>query len=63
MKKDKRSKRQAFYKTAKGLAVQKAYKQKEAKKRQIINQLSELRSTKKASLNLQTIQNLIKLVD
>ena len=34
---DANEKRRAFYKTAKGLAVQKAYKEKAAKKRQIIN--------------------------
>ena len=56
-------KRRAFYKTAKGLAVKKAYKQKAAKKRQIINQLAELKLSKKASLQLETIQNLIKLLD
>ena len=32
--------RRAFYKTAKGLAVKKVYKQKAAKKRQMINQLA-----------------------
>ena len=48
-------KRRAFYKTSKGLAVKKAYKQKAAKKRQIINQLAELRLSKKASLHLATI--------
>ena len=56
-------KRRAFYKTAKGLAVKKAYKKKAAKKRQIINQLAELKLSKKASLQLETIQNLIKLLD
>ena len=49
--------------TAKGIAVKKAYKEKVAKKRQIINQLSELKLKSKASLQLETIQNLIKLLD
>ena len=61
--KEANEKRRAFYKTAKGLAVKKAYKQKAAKKRQIINQLAELKLSKKASLQLETIQNLIKLLD
>ena len=34
---DTNEKRRVFYKTAKELAVQKAYKEKAAKKRQIIN--------------------------
>jgi len=62
--KEANDKRRAFYKTAKGLAVKKAYKQKAAKKRQIINQLAELaKLAKKASPQLETIQNLIKLLD
>ena len=61
--KDANEKRRAFYKTAKGIAVKKAYKEKAAKKRQIINQLSELKLKSKASLQLETIQNLIKLLD
>ena len=61
--KDANEKRRAFYKTAKGIAVKKAYKEKAAKKRQIINQLSELKLKSKASLQLETIQNLIKLLE
>ena len=61
--KEANEKRRAFYKTARGLAVKKAYKEKAAKKRQIINQLSELKLKSKASLQLETIQNLIKLLD
>ena len=61
--KDANEKRRAFYKTAKGIAVKKAYKEKAAKKRQIINQLSELKFTIKASLQLEIIQNLIKLLN
>ena len=53
--KDANQKRRVFYKTAKGLAVQKAYKEKAAKKRQIINQLTELKSKSKASLQLETM--------
>ena len=41
--KDANEKRRAFYKTAKEIAVKKAYKEKAAKKRKIINQLSELK--------------------
>ena len=61
--KDANEKRRAFYKTEKGLAVRKAYREKAAKKRQIINQLSQLKLKSKASLQLETIQNLIKLLD
>ena len=39
----------------------KAYKEKAPKKRRITNQLSELKLKSKASLQLETIQNLIKL--
>ena len=60
--KDANEKRRAFYKTERGLAVKKAYKEKAAKKRQIINQLIELHKSSKASLQLETIQNLIKLL-
>ena len=60
---DANEKRRAFYKTAKGIAVMKAYNEKAAKKRRIVNQLSELKLKSKASLQLETIQNLIKLLD
>ena len=60
---DANEKGQAFYKTAKGVAVKKAYTEKAAKKRPIINQLSELKLTSKASLQLETIQTLIKHLD
>ena len=43
------------------MVVKNAYKEKAAKKRQIINQMSELKLTSKANLQLETIQNLIKL--
>ena len=59
--KDANKKRRAFYKTTKGIAVMKAYKEKAPKKRRITNQLSELKLKSKASLQLETIQNLIKL--
>ena len=42
---DANEKRRAFYKTATGIAVKKAYNKKAAKKRQIINKLSELELT------------------
>ena len=61
--KEANEKRRAFYKPEKGLAVRKAYKEKAAKKRQIIKQLSVLKLKSKASLQLETIQNLIKLLD
>ena len=51
-------KRRAFYKTSKGLAVKETCKKKAAEKRQI-NQLSDLKLTMKASLQLKTIQNFI----
>ena len=56
-------KRRAFYKAVKAMAVKKAYKEKVAKKRQMIKQFSELQLTSKASLQLETNQNLIKLLD
>ena len=54
---DANKKRRAFYKTAKGMVVKKVYKEKVFKKRQIINQMSELKFTSKAS------QQLNKLLD
>ena len=45
---DANEKRQVFYKTAKGIAVNKAYKEKSAKKRLIINELSESKLMSKA---------------
>ena len=62
-KREVNEKRRAFYKTVEELAVKKAYKQKAAKKIQITNQLAELKLSKKVSLRLETIQNLIKLLD
>lgn len=49
--------------TAKGLVEKLPYEGKEAVKRQIINQLSELKLISKASLELETIQDLINLLD
>ena len=41
--KDANEKRRAFYKTAKGIAVKKAYKEKAAKKRQIIYRIVRIK--------------------
>ena len=60
--KDANQRRRAFYKTEKGLAIKTAYKEKAAKKRQIINQLIKLHTSSKASLQLETIQIFIKLL-
>ena len=60
---DANEKRQAIYKIGEGLTVQKAYKEKAAKKRQITNQLTYLKLKSKASLQLEKIQNLIELLD
>ena len=59
-KADANEKRRAFYKTDKGLAIKKEYKEKARIKRMILNQLAELNVSKKAHLQLETIENLVK---
>ena len=63
---DANEKRRAFYETAKEQAVQKAYREKAAKKRQIVNQLAELKSMSlklksKSCLQLEIIQSVINI--
>ena len=53
-------KRRAFYKTDAGIAVKKEYKEKARIKRMILTQLAELNVSKKAHLQLETIENLVK---
>lgn len=53
-------KRRAFYKTEAGLSIKKEYKEKAKIKRMIINQLAEMNVNKKAHLQLETIENLVK---
>ena len=56
--------KRAFYMAARRLAVQKPYREKAAKERQIkISQLTVLKLKNKSSLQLKTIQNLILLLD
>jgi glucosamine 6-phosphate synthetase-like amidotransferase/phosphosugar isomerase protein len=55
-------KRRAYYKTDAGIATKEKYREKAAMKRQIINQLTMLKVSKKAVLSQETIANLVKLL-
>ena len=55
-------KRRAYYKTDAGIATKKKYREKAAVKRQILNQLTMLNVSKKATLCHETIQKLVKLL-
>ena len=52
-------KRREFYKTEKGIAIKKKYREKAAVKRKILNQVMMLKVTKRAELCKQTIQELL----
>ena len=54
--------RKEFYKTEKGLAVRKLYREKQEKKRQLIKKISELGINKKADLYRETIVKLLELL-
>ena len=52
-------KRRAYYKTAPGIAMKKAYREKAAIKRQLLNQVMMLNVSKKAELCKETIKQLL----
>ena len=55
-------KRRNFYKTEAGMAIKKKYREKAAFKRQLLNHLSMLQVSKKATLCHETIEKLVKLL-
>ena len=55
-------KRRAYYKTEAGLETKRKYREKANVKRQILNQLTMLNVSKKASLCHETIEKLIKML-
>lgn len=56
------NKRKEFYKTEKGLAIRKSYKEKQMKKKELIKQVMELGINKKAELQRETILKLLDLL-
>ena len=61
-KADANEKRRNYYKTEAGIAMKKTYKEKAAIKRQLLNHLSMLNVSKKATLCHETIEKLVKLL-
>ena len=55
-------KRRAYYKTEAGLETKRRYREKANVKRQILNQLTMLIVSKKASLCHETIEKLVKML-
>ena len=55
-------KRRAYYKTEAGIDTKRKYKEKANVKRQILNHLSMIHVSKKASLSHETIEKLIKML-
>jgi len=55
-------KRRNFYKTEAGIAIKKTYREKAAIKRQLLNHLTMLNVSKKATLCQETIEKLVKLL-